>query len=238
MDDYILRFGRLNDINIVYRTSRMNRWRWSALNAEERKLELEAGAAYEINPVGQADLKQGLLPIIGSAPTVLILGSFPSARARAEEAYYANPQNHFWPIIEELFGIRRTLPYPERARLLADRQIALWDMVDSCHQEGSMDSTIQEPALHDIRSFLMAHSTIRLVVTNGRTAERFLKRSLGTAGPPPGVTVISLPSTSPANAREPFQKKVQRWQMIRDWAPLPSYKSDDPEGIGRSDLIR
>lgn len=170
---------------------------------------------------------------------MLVLGSFPSARARAEEAYYANPQNHFWPIVEELFGIPRTLPYLERIRLLAGRGIALWDMVDSCYQHGSMDSTIQEPALNDIRGFLRAHPTIRLVVANGRTAERFLKRSLGTAGPPRGVTVISLPSTSPANAREPFQKKVLRWQVIRDWsAPIPSGEADDPEGIGRPDLIR
>ena len=170
------------------------------------------------SPNGVSHLKQGLLPIIGSAPVVLVLGSFPSARARAAGAYYANPQNHFWPIIEALFGIPRTLPYPERVRLLADRQVALWDMVDSCSQEGSMDSTIKEPALNDVRGLLAAHPTIRLVVANGRTAERFLKRSLGSMGPPPGVTVVSLPSTSPANARESFQKKVHRWQVIRDSA--------------------
>jgi len=169
-------------------------------------------------PAGSSHLKQGLLPIIGSAPVVLVLGSFPSARARAAGAYYANPQNHFWPIIEELFGIPRVLPYPERVRLLAERQVALWDMVDSCSQEGSMDSTIQEPALNDVRGLLAAHPTIRLVAANGRTAERFLKRSLGGMGPPPGVTVVSLPSTSPANARESFQKKVLRWQVIRDYA--------------------
>jgi len=169
---------------------------------------------------------------------VLVLGSFPSARARAAGAYYANPRNHFWPVIEELFGISRTLPYPERALLLAGQHIALWDVVDSCYQQGSMDSTIQEPALHDIHGFLMAHPTIRLVAANGRTAERFLKRSLGNAGPPPGAVVISLPSTSPANARESFQKKVQRWQVIRDCAArFTSGESDDPEGIGRSDLI-
>jgi TDG/mug DNA glycosylase family protein len=166
-------------------------------------------------------LKQGLLPIIGPAPVVLVLGSFPSARSRVAEAYYANPQNHFWPIIEDLFGIPRLLPYSERVRLLADLQVALWDMVDSCYQEGSMDGTIEEPALNDIRGFLTAHPTIRLVAANGRTAERFLKRSLGKAGPPAGVTVISLPSTSPANAREPFHQKVERWRVIRDFT-VPS----------------
>lgn len=171
----------------------------------------------KISRVGNSVPKQGLLPIIGSAPVVLVLGSFPSARARAAEAYYANPQNHFWPIIEELFGIPRMLPYTERVCLLADQQIALWDMVESCYLEGSRDSTIKEPALNDIRGLLRAHPTIRLVAANGRTAERFLKRLLGTVGSPPGVTVISLPSTSPANAREPFQKKVQRWQVIRDY---------------------
>jgi TDG/mug DNA glycosylase family protein len=180
--------------------------------------EQEADLTESSSPAGPSHLKQGLLPIIGSAPVVLVLGSFPSAQARAAGAYYANPRNHFWPIIEELFGIPRVLPYSERVRLLAVRQVALWDMVDSCSQEGSMDSTIQEPALNDVRGLLAAHPTIRLVAANGRTAERFLKRSLGGMGPPPGVTVVSLPSTSPANARESFQKKVLRWQVIRDYA--------------------
>ncbi|ACL17173.1 conserved hypothetical protein [Methanosphaerula palustris E1-9c] len=171
--------------------------------------------------IKDSDPKQGILPIIGSAPVVLVLGSFPSARARTVGEYYANPLNHFWPIIEELFGISRSLSYSERVRLLADQQVALWDMVDSCYQEGSMDSTIYEPALNDIRGFLTTHPTIRLVAANGRTAERFLKRSLGKAGPPAGVTVISLPSTSPANARESFHQKVQRWRVIRDSA-VPS----------------
>lgn len=181
-------------------------------------MEQEPGLTDTTSCVQNSVPKQGLLPIIGSAPAVLVLGSFPSARARAAGAYYANPQNHFWPIIEELFGIPRMLLYPERIRLLADHRVALWDMVDSCYQEGSMDSTITEPALNDIRGLLRVHPTIRLVAANGRTAERFLKRSLGTVGPPPGVTIISLPSTSPANAREPFKKKVQRWQVIRDYA--------------------
>lgn len=200
-----------------------------------------SGSCLEKNNRHIEDLipKNGLLPILGSAPAVLVLGSFPSARARAAEAYYANPQNHFWPIMEELFRIPRVLPYPERVRLLADQRVALWDMVDSCYQEGSMDSTIKGPALNDIRALLTVHPTIRLVATNGRTAERFLKRSLGPGGPPPGVTLVSLPSTSPANARDPFKKKVERWQVIRDMAVRSkSGESDDPEGIGRPGQIR
>jgi len=59
-------------------------------------------------------LKEGLGPVIGGAPVLLILGSFPGRISLSQSRYYANPHNQFWHIIEALTGIDRHLPYDHR----------------------------------------------------------------------------------------------------------------------------
>lgn len=159
---------------------------------------------------------RGLNPAIGPLPTTLILGTFPSAASRHEGAYYANPRNQFWWIIESILDISRVIPYRERVRALTARGIALWDTVAACLQEGSMDRTIQNPELNDIPGFLRANSTISLVAVNGRTAERFLKKVVRNSPLPAGIRVVVLPSTSPANARMHLDEKIRCWSVIRD----------------------
>ena len=154
----------------------------------------------------------------GPDPTVLVLGTFPSVIARRERAYYANPQNHFWPIVERLFGIPRTLPYRDRVEALNEHGVALWDTVDACRQEGSMDHTIRDPVLVDVAGWLEVHPSVRLVAVNGRTAERFLRRALRGRTVGPAVRIAVLPSTSPANAGTSFEEKLRLWSVVRDHA--------------------
>jgi TDG/mug DNA glycosylase family protein len=166
------------------------------------------------------ELLQGFLPESGPEPTVLVLGTFPSVIARRERAYYANPQNHFWPLMEDLFGIARVMSYRERITALNERGVALWDTVDACRQEGSMDQTIRDPVLADVAGWLEAHPSVRLVAVNGRTAERFLKRALRGRAVAPSVRIIVLPSTSPANAATSYEEKRRRWGVLSDYARL------------------
>ncbi len=163
----------------------------------------------------EAPLLVGLVPETGSLPVVLVLGTFPSAASRREGAYYANPRNQFWPIVEALFGISQILPYPERIRALNARGVALWDTVAACYQEGSMDKTIRRPHLNDIADYLQANPTIRRIAVNGRTAERFLNDSIRDRPLPNGVEVVILPSTSPAHARVRLDEKTRCWSVIR-----------------------
>jgi double-stranded uracil-DNA glycosylase len=172
-------------------------------------------------PAGAEEpLLSGLGLEAGPEPAVLVLGTFPSVIARRERAYYANPQNQFWPIIEHLFGIPRTLPYRDRVAALNERGVALWDTVDACRQEGSMDHTIRDPVLADVAGWLDSHPSVRLVAVNGRTAERFLKRALRGRAVAPTVRIEVLPSTSPANAATRFEEKLRLWSVVRDHARL------------------
>ena len=167
-----------------------------------------------------SDLLPGLGLEAGPDPVVLVLGTFPSAIARREQAYYANPQNQFWPIMERLFSIPRTLPYRDRVAALNERGIALWDTVDACRQEGSMDHTIRDPVLADVAGWLEAHPSVELVAVNGRTAERFLKRAFRGRTIGPHVRIAGLPSTSPANAGTTFEEKLRLWSVVADHARI------------------
>ena len=163
--------------------------------------------------------KQGLPPVVGSFPRVLILGSFPSVQALKCSQYYGNPRNHFWRIMSDLFGIAHNSPYEERVATLTDHGIALWDVACSCRRDGSSDSTITEPVVNDLKGLLSRCPTIRHVALNGTKAEQLLRKEL------PGIfqefDVHRFPSTSPANARLRCEEKLKMWGVICDWLERP-----------------
>ena len=154
----------------------------------------------------------GFLPETGDSPRVLILGSFPSVKSLEHCEYYGNPQNHFWKIMEALFAIDHRLPYRNRIASLTGNHIALWDVVRSCSRKGSTDEEIREPILNDIRGFLTAHPTMRLIVLNGTAADRYYHRTMR----PASIVHRILPSTSPANARYTLAEKTEAWKIVRE----------------------
>jgi TDG/mug DNA glycosylase family protein len=155
----------------------------------------------------------GLEPVVGSAPVILILGSFPGTTSLAELKYYAHPQNQFWQIMEQLFDVDRHLPYARRTKRLARRGIALWDVIATCQREGSADNRITDPVFNPIERLLTSHPTIRAVAFNGATAARY---GVGLRLPE-HIRQIALPSTSPANTRLSLAEKTERWGVLREF---------------------
>jgi len=153
----------------------------------------------------------GLLPISGTEPRILILGSFPGILSLERQEYYGNPKNRFWAVMEELFAIPGSLPYRERTALLTRRGIALWDVVSSCERVGSADNRIKNPVPNDITGFIRQHPTIQLIALNGGTAGRLYRR----LADGPYLPSVVLPSTSPAYAAMPFEEKVRVWSIIK-----------------------
>jgi len=161
----------------------------------------------------------GLKPVAGRNPTVLVLGSFPSVISLEKGEYYGNKRNSFWKIMEELFGIDSNLPYEERIEALKRAGIALWDVVSACSRNGSSDSEIRDVVPNDIPGFLNENPTVRCIALNGVTgAGRWFKRTFDDLPGYPGVTVVTLKSTSPANAAYPFDQKVADWKKIVRYA--------------------
>ena len=115
---------------------------------------------------------EGFPPIARGDASILILGSLPGARSIAEQQYYAHPQNAFWKIMAELFGIEGD--YVRRCQLLCEHGIALWDVLQSSIRPGSMDTAIRLDSAqpNDFESFFAEHPAIRTIGFNGARHSR------------------------------------------------------------------
>ena len=135
-------------------------------------------------------------PIIDENSKVLILGSFPSVKSRQVGFYYGNPQNRFWGMLEEFFGVSIPTDVLGRKQFLLEHRIALWDVVDKSTITGSSDSDLTHSSVKtvDIKS-LVEKSNINLIILNGKKAFSIFEKIY----PDCKVEYIYLPSTSPAN---------------------------------------
>jgi TDG/mug DNA glycosylase family protein len=147
---------------------------------------------------------------------VLILGSMPGEASLAAGQYYAHSQNAFWRVMSELLRFDPASSYPTRIEALKSARIALWDVLQSCTRDGSLDAMIELDTQipNDFQTFLGKHKKIRQVFFNGAKAEACFRRHvLGRldAGP---MAYARLPSTSPANASVSYEQKLRAWRMI------------------------
>jgi double-stranded uracil-DNA glycosylase len=151
-------------------------------------------------------------PVFDLESRILILGTMPSVRSRAEGFYYMHPLNRFWKVVSEVFG----QPFPDsrgsKMLLLQEHGIALWDVLKSCCINGSSDSSIKGAVPNDIAG-LISKSRIKSVFTNGHTAS-VLYRKLCLEDT--GIEDNCLPSTSPANNRyHKYVDLVKEWSVIK-----------------------
>jgi double-stranded uracil-DNA glycosylase len=158
----------------------------------------------------------GFPPVDVPRARVLILGSLPSAESIRRGEYYAHPRNAFWPIMGELFGAGRNLPYAARLRKLAARGVVLWDVLHAAHRPGSLDSAIHPRQLepNDLPALLARHPELKRIVFNGGAAETLFNRHVR---PKCGdwlvrIERVRLPSTSPAHAARTFAQKLAAWR--------------------------
>ena len=136
------------------------------------------------------------------------------------QQYYAHPQNQFWPIMAELLGFTRELEYKELTRQLLNHHVGLWDVLQNCQRESSLDSDIKPETVvpNNFVQFLKAHSQINAVFFNGKKSEElFNKHVKQTLDSQLKLDYLSMPSTSPANASIPRKEKIRRWSILLDY---------------------
>ena len=153
-------------------------------------------------------------PVASRNCKVLILGSMPGVISLQAGEYYAHPRNAFWPIMEALFGVARSLPYGERLQRLTASGVALWDSLQACVRPGSLDAAIRAEVGNDFASFFATHPKITHVFFNGAKAEQAFRRHAWPAVTDSRHVFIRLPSTSPAHAGLSFKVKVEAWSAI------------------------
>lgn len=169
-------------------------------------------------PVSVAPLRTGFAPVARHDARLLVLGSLPGEPSLRAGEYYANPRNAFWHIMQELLGIPRDLPYPDRIAMLLERRVALWDVLSASQRKGSLDSAIRRASAvaNDLAGFCGEHPELRLIAFNGKTAARlFAAQILPSRGFEPPAQ-ICLPSTSPAHAAMNVAEKCRRWSVVKE----------------------
>lgn len=138
----------------------------------------------------------------------------PGAASLAAGRYYAHPRNQFWPIMGRLFGFDPGEDYERRVRALQAARVAVWDVLQSCEREGSLDSRIVRATAvpNDFAGLFARCPGIRLVAFNGALAEQAFRRHVLPAIAAPAFAMYRLPSTSPAHAGQSAARKLAAWR--------------------------
>lgn len=162
------------------------------------------------------ETKHSFPPAAAPDAELLFLGSLPGDESLRQAQYYAHPRNAFWRIMGELFGFDHLLPYGERLAELRRNRVALWDVVGSGVRPGSLDTAIREHRPNDIPGLLARCPGIRAIGCNGSTSHKLLKRHYPELFGRTELTILVLPSTSPAAARLRYEEKLAAFrEMLR-----------------------
>lgn len=161
---------------------------------------------------------QSLAPIAGPDARVLILGSIPGVESLRKQQYYSNPRNQFWRIFYTILDLPFEDDYPKRLDDARKSCIALWDVIGQCYREGSLDSSIRREQPNDLGAFIKDHPQLKLIAFNGTKAYATYQKYFG-KHPLTGVSLLSLPSTSPTPGRynKTFEEKLKCWKEIKEY---------------------
>jgi len=150
-------------------------------------------------------------PIRSDNATILILGTMPGTKSLELKQYYGHSQNNFWKFMFNILKEDFSTDYEVRKALLQKNNIALWDVLQYCDRVGSLDSAIKNEIANDFESFLQKHPNITTLFFNGQKAAAFFEKYVTLKK---HYQLITLPSTSPANASKTYQSKLEEWKII------------------------
>jgi len=150
-------------------------------------------------------------PITSNDANILILGTMPGTKSLELNQYYGHKQNNFWKFMFTILKEDFSDDYPTQKALLQKNKIALWDVLQFCERVGSLDSAIKNEIANDFETYLKSHPNIKTIFFNGQKAAAFFKKYVHLQKE---YHLITLPSSSPANASQNFQSKLEEWKII------------------------
>ena len=156
-------------------------------------------------------------PIADNQAHTVILGSMPSVKSLAQQQYYAHPRNAFWPIMCAILNMDISWDYNKRCQHLINNHIAIWDSIQACQRQGSLDQQIKTDSIiaNDFKQFFAEHPHINALFFNGAKAEQVFKSYVLPAldKKQSQISRYRLPSTSPAHAAMTFEQKYHIWNQ-------------------------
>lgn len=154
-------------------------------------------------------MKKAFEPIIFPDSEILILGTMPGEKSLEVQQYYGNRGNQFWKLLFTILEEPFSLNYNARIALLKKYKIALWDVLQYCEREGSLDSNIKNEQFNDFSTFYKKNSQIKYVFFSSKKASAYYDKYKGREGV---LSYDVLPSPSGANATKTFAEKLEIWE--------------------------
>lgn len=157
--------------------------------------------------------KHTLKPFYNKNSKILILGSFPSIKSREVGFYYSHPQNRFWRVLASIFNENLPISIDEKKKMLERNNIALFDVCASCEIKSSSDASIKNVVPNDLDEIFNI-ANIKVIAFDGKTAydlyQKYFKDKYD-------VDLISLPSTSPANATWNLERLFDAYKVLNKY---------------------
>jgi len=158
--------------------------------------------------------KSAFAPIAAENARVLILGSLPGEVSLAEARYYAHPRNLFWHLAGRVIARDLVaLDYDARLGALQEAGVALWDTVASADRTGSLDAAIRGAERAPLRELTATLPNLRAIGFNGRKSAAIGRPQFEGSS----LSLIDLPSSSPAYAAMPLADKERLWLRLADF---------------------
>lgn len=154
-------------------------------------------------------MKKAFEPIVNPDAQILILGTMPGEKSLELQEYYGNRGNQFWRIMHAVLDKPLTHDYSEKIQLLKHNYIALWDVLQYCEREGSLDSNIKNEVPNDFEAFYKAYPKLKYVFFSSKNAAAYYDKYVGRRK---GLVYEVLPSPSGANATKSLTQKLEEWR--------------------------
>lgn len=169
---------------------------------------------------------QGLPAQVNAQCRMLVLGSMPGMASLQAARYYAHPRNRFWPVMGALCGFDPQLDYTVRLAHLQQAGVGLWDVIGRCRRRGSLDAAIVRGSevANPLPELVRGLPRLQAIACNGSAAALAFERHVRPALPAGhGLTLLALPSTSPANAAWSFERLLGEWARLSPWLPVAEH---------------
>ncbi|MGZ3863633.1 MAG: DNA-deoxyinosine glycosylase [Bacteroidia bacterium] len=150
--------------------------------------------------------------VVSKTTKLIILGTMPGKISLLHQQYYAHPRNIFWKIIYGAYGLNVEEVYQRRLEFLINKKIGLWDTLQHCERNGSLDVDIKNEQPNNFKLLFEQYPNIKSIAFNGKKAHNYFKKHIGLN--PDEYKYFILPSTSPANSTKKYEQKLIEWARV------------------------
>jgi hypoxanthine-DNA glycosylase len=155
-------------------------------------------------------------PFVPENTRILLLGSFPGRRPvqnpHPEDWSYGSERNQFWPLMRRLYG-RELNTLAEKKQLFAELGIAVTDIILSCERSRNLNSDqnlINKVYNTDAIHALLSRRPVESIFFTGKGVRDEFEKNFRC---PESVSLVVLPSPSPAYASLSFERKEEIYRQ-------------------------